>query len=71
MRNKRSPQVSVWGHRLRHGRAFLDLDDAAAVVGKFRNGAILNLEATRFADRGKNQLAFEINGSRGSLSFDL
>jgi len=41
------------------------------VIGKFRNGAMLNLEATRFARGRKNQLAFEINGSRGSLAFDL
>jgi predicted dehydrogenase len=32
---------------------------------------MLNLEATRFARGRKNQLGFEINGSRGSLAFDL
>ena len=41
------------------------------LIGKFWNGAMLNLEATRFARGRKNQLAFEINGSRGSLAFDL
>ena len=51
--------------------ARVDVDDAVSVVGKFRNGAILNLEATRFARGRKNQLSFEINGSRGSLAFDL
>lgn len=49
----------------------VDVDDAFSAIGKFRNGALLNLEATRFAHGRKNQLAFEINGSRGSLSFDL
>jgi predicted dehydrogenase len=49
----------------------VDVDDAVSVIGKFRNGAILNLEATRFARGRKNQLTFEINGSRGSLAFDL
>lgn len=49
----------------------VDVDDAVAVIGKFRNGAILTLEATRFAQGRKNQLAFEINGSSGSLAFDL
>ena len=49
----------------------VDVDDAVCVSGKFRNGAILNLEATRFARGRKNQLTFEINGSRGSLAFDL
>jgi predicted dehydrogenase len=32
---------------------------------------MLNLEATRFARGRKNQLTFEINGSHGSLAFDL
>ncbi len=49
----------------------VDVDDAVSVVGRFRNGAVLNLEATRFAHGRKNQLSFEINGNRGSLSFDL
>jgi predicted dehydrogenase len=47
------------------------VDDAVAAIGRFRNGAILTLEATRFAPGRKNQLAFEINGSGGSLAFDL
>ena len=51
--------------------ARVDVDDAVSVIGKFRNGAILNLEATRFARGRKNQLTFEVNGSRGSLAFDL
>ncbi len=51
--------------------AKVDVDDAVSVVGKFKNGALLNLEATRFARGRKNQLSFEINGSRGSLTFDL
>jgi predicted dehydrogenase len=51
--------------------AHVDVDDAVSVIGKFRNGAILNVEATRFARGRKNQLTFEINGSRGSLVFDL
>src|SRR5438552_1928622 len=59
--------------RLTKSRSYarVDVDDAVSVVGKFKNGAMLNLEATRFARGRKNQLAFEINGSRGSLAFDL
>ncbi|HTK25628.1 MAG TPA: Gfo/Idh/MocA family oxidoreductase, partial [Pyrinomonadaceae bacterium] len=59
--------------RLTKNRQFarVDVDDAVSVIGKFRNGAMLNLEATRFAPGRKNQLAFEINVSRGSLAFDL
>ena len=59
--------------RLTKNRSYakVDVDDAVSVVGKFKNGAMLNLEATRFARGRKNQLSFEINGSRGSLTFDL
>jgi len=49
----------------------VDVDDAFCAIGKFRNGALLNLEATRFARGRKNHLSFEINGSGGSIVFDL
>ena len=55
----------------RRGSKRVDVDDAFAAIGRFRNGAMLTLEATRFAYGRKNQLAFEINGSTGSLGFDL
>jgi predicted dehydrogenase len=47
------------------------VDDAVTMLGRFRNGALANLEATRFAPGRKNGLTLEINGSRGSLFFDL
>ena len=47
------------------------VDDAVSVVGRFRNGAIANLEATRFAPGRKNSITVEINGSGGSLAFDF
>jgi predicted dehydrogenase len=47
------------------------VDDAAMFIGRFDNGALANLEATRNAAGRKNQLTLEINGSRGSLCFDL
>lgn len=47
------------------------VDDAAMFIGKFTNGALANLEATRFALGRKNHIAIEINGSKGSLSFDF
>ncbi|MFN2475711.1 MAG: Gfo/Idh/MocA family protein [Chthoniobacterales bacterium] len=47
------------------------VDDAVSMIGRFRNGAMANLEATRFAQGRKNQLTLEINGSAGSLVFDL
>ncbi len=47
------------------------VDDAVAWIGRFRNGAIANLEATRFAQGRKNHITIEVNGSQGSLAFDF
>ena len=43
------------------------VDDAVSWIGRFENGALANLEATRFAGGRKNHITFEINGSKGSL----
>ena len=47
------------------------VDDAVTTIGRFRNGALANLEATRFAPGRKNSIMLEINGSAGSLAFDF
>ena len=47
------------------------VDDAAILLARFQNGALGTLEATRFARGRKNQNTFEINGEKGSISFDL
>lgn len=47
------------------------VDDTALFIGRFANGAIANLEATRFALGRKNHITIEINGSKGSLVFDF
>ena len=47
------------------------VDDASVVIGRFHGGALASLEATRFAPGRKNGLTIEINGSGGSLVFDL
>ena len=47
------------------------VDDAALVIGRFENGALANLEATRFALGRKNHIEIEVNGSKGSLHFDF
>lgn len=49
----------------------VDVDDASLSLVKFDQGAIGSIEATRFATGRKNYNRFEINGSRGSISFDL
>jgi predicted dehydrogenase len=47
------------------------VDDAVVMCTRFASGAIGTLEATRFASGRKNHNTFEINGSRGSVVFDL
>jgi predicted dehydrogenase len=52
-------------------KAPVDVDDAALSLVRFGNGAIGSIEATRFATGRKNYNRFEINGSKGSLVFNL
>ena len=47
------------------------VDDAFEAVLEFTEGAVGTIEATRFAAGRKNQLTWEINASRGSVTFDL
>jgi predicted dehydrogenase len=53
------------------GRGKVDVDDAALSLVRFAGGAIGSIEGSRFAPGRKNYNRFEINGSRGSLVFDL
>lgn len=57
--------------RSRARRGNVTVDDAVTMVGRFQNGALASIEATRFAPGRKNSLTLEINGSVGSLFFDL
>jgi predicted dehydrogenase len=47
------------------------VDDAAYAAVEFENGAVGTLEATRLATGRKNALFWEINGTKGSLAFEL
>lgn len=47
------------------------VDDAVITMGRFVSGALMNLEATRFALGRKNGIQLEINGSKGSIAFDF
>ncbi|GAA3714722.1 Gfo/Idh/MocA family oxidoreductase [Streptomyces tremellae] len=47
------------------------VDDAALFTGRLASGALASFEATRFAAGRKNALKLELNGSEGSLAFDL
>src|SRR5688500_6323291 len=59
----------VAGSRTKRGR--VTVDDAALALMRFESGAIGTMEATRMARGRKNQNRFEINGSTGSIAFDL
>lgn len=52
-------------------RGKVTVDDASAAVVRFANGALGTIEASRFATGRKNYNRFEINGSRGSVVFNL
>jgi predicted dehydrogenase len=52
-------------------RGRVTVDDAVTIIGRFKSGALASLEATRFAPGRKNSMTLEINGSAGSLFFDL
>src|SRR5687768_3318400 len=47
------------------------VDDAAIAVVRFTGGALGSIEASRMAPGRRNFNRFEINGSEGSLAFDL
>jgi len=47
------------------------VDDAFEAAVAFEGGAVGTIEASRFASGRKNAFAWEINGSKGSIAFDL
>ena len=48
-----------------------EVDDAFEAVATFAGGAVGTIEATRFAPGRKNGFRWEINGTKGSIAFDL
>lgn len=52
-------------------RGAVTVDDAALFLARFGSGAIGTFEATRFATGRKNELRIEINGSAGSIVFNM
>jgi len=53
------------------GTAEVTVDDAFEALFDFENGAVGTLEASRFCPGRKNYNSFEINGSKGSVRFNL
>jgi predicted dehydrogenase len=53
------------------GTGEVTVDDAALFLGRLTGGSVASFEATRFATGRRNSLRLEINGSLGSVAFDL
>ena len=53
------------------GRGKVDVDDSAQALVRFANGAVGYYEGSRFAPGRKNYNRFEINGSKGSIVWDV
>lgn len=53
------------------GTGQVTVDDAFTALFEFENGAMGTLEASRFCAGRKNHQVLEINGSKGSLVFNL
>ena len=60
--------VSAFAATFQPGR---EVDDAVEAAVAFEGGAVGTIEATRFATGRKNALRWELNGSKGSIAFDL
>ncbi|MBU4464580.1 MAG: Gfo/Idh/MocA family oxidoreductase [Actinobacteria bacterium] len=67
-----SEQIGLGG-RAHEGaeRRSVTVDDAAAFTASFSSGALGVFEATRLATGHRNSNRIEINGDRGSISFDF
>jgi predicted dehydrogenase len=52
-------------------RGTVTVDDSAQALVKFANGAVGYYEGTRFAPGRKNYNRLELNGSKGSIAWDL
>ena len=52
-------------------RGTVTVDDAVVFTGRLASGALASFEVTRCATGRKNGLRVELNGSAGSLAFDL
>jgi predicted dehydrogenase len=55
----------------RPGDAAVDVDDAFSAIVEFDTGASGTIECSRVAGGHQNQNAIEVEGARGSLSFDI
>jgi predicted dehydrogenase len=66
-----SEHAGLSGAAVSSERGSVTVDDSATFLAHFSRGAEGVFEATRFANGRKNALRIEVNGSKGSLSFDV
>jgi predicted dehydrogenase len=52
-------------------RGQVTVDDAAMFIARFENGVTGTFEVTRLAPGRRNYNSFEVNGSKGSITFNL
>jgi predicted dehydrogenase len=60
--------LTAMAHTFAPGR---DVDDATYLIARYANGSVGTFEATRYGIGHPNRHAFEINGSKGMLRFNL
>jgi predicted dehydrogenase len=61
-------ELTAMTHTFVPGR---DVDDATFFLARYANGSVGTFEATRYGVGCRNRHAFEINGSKGMLRFNL
>jgi predicted dehydrogenase len=61
-------ELTAMTHTFVSGR---DVDDATYFLARYANGSVGTFEATRYGVGCRNRHAFEINGSKGMLRFNL
>jgi len=61
-------ELTAMTHTFVAGR---DVDDATYFIARYANGSVGTFEATRYGVGCRNRHAFEINGSKGMLRFNL
>jgi predicted dehydrogenase len=64
-------EIEAVGGFVRTFVAGREVDDAVEATVEFRSGAVGTIEATRLALGRRNAFQWEINGSKGSLYFDM
>lgn len=64
-------EISAVGGFLRTFVPGREVDDAVEATVEFENGAVGTLEATRLALGHRNAFQWEINGTKGSVAFDM